>query len=159
MAFEYADVLSDSIEIAALDQFLTDADVNPLSQSVGQLLEADDIYVITSVIKSKKISVTAKRKDQSSVAVSVPAIKGIVGGNVNVSGNSDSTSEVTFEGEVPLVFGFQAVRLIYEDGRYTAFKPLAADGGALSLQPLENLSQGSQANHDFLVVDGGMVNI
>ena len=82
-----------------------------------------------------------------------------MGGNVAVSGSSDSTTNVAFEGSVPLVFGFQAIRLIYEDGRYTTFKSLPADGGALSLQPLGNLGQTVQDNHDFLVVEGGLVNL
>ena len=41
-AFEFGDVTEDTVEVAKLDQFLSDADVNPLSQHVGSLLEADD---------------------------------------------------------------------------------------------------------------------
>ncbi|MFC5410853.1 hypothetical protein ACFPMF_16145 [Larkinella bovis] len=162
ITFEYADVLSDTVEIAALDQFLADADVNPLSQFVSQMLEADDIYVITAVIKSKKFSVEAKKKNGTNVEISIPEIKGIVGGDVSISGQNDTTTKVTFEGPIPLIFGFQAIRLIYEDGKYTAFKSLDAGGGALSatsLEPLQNLSTSDQENHEYLILDGGLTNL
>lgn len=151
ITFQYEDVLSDSIEIAALDQFLADADVNPLSQFVSDMLEADDIYVITAVIKSKKFSVEAKKKDQTSVDVSIPEIKGIVGGTVDVSGQSDTSNKVTFEGAIPLIFGFQAIRLIYEDGKYSAFKPVDAGGVAMSISNSEN--------RDYLIIEGSLTQL
>ncbi len=159
ITFEYADVKNDSVEIAKLDQFLADADVNPLSQFVSQLLESDDIYVITNTIKSQKISVEAKRKDQTSVTVDIPEIKQLVGGNVAVSGDSDLATSVTFTGGVPLVFGFQAIRLIYENGRYTAFKNLPAGGGSIAMAPMQNVTSENQDKHDFLMVPGGLVNL
>lgn len=63
--------------------------------------------------------------------LSVPEIQGIVGGNVKVSGSAAVTSKVTYESPVPLVFGFQAVRLFYDQGRYTAFEPLETGSAAI----------------------------
>ena len=54
-----------------------------------------------------------------------------MGGNLNVSGQDEVTSKLTFEGSVPLVFGFKAVRLYYDEGRYTAFKPVEAGDAAM----------------------------
>jgi hypothetical protein len=48
-----------------------------------------------------------------------------------VKGGSDSTGKVTFEGKLPLVFGFQAVQLVYEDGQYKTFKHLKTGEGAV----------------------------
>ncbi len=131
VTFEFQDVLEDRIEIAALDQYLAVADVSPFSSYVTKLLEADQIYVTTAVVKSNKIGVEAKGSGNTGVDVSVPEIKGVVGGNVKVGPGSERSSKVTFEGSVPLVFGFQAVRLFYEKGRYQRFEVL---GGGAALE-------------------------
>ena len=54
VTFEFTDVLEDRVEIAALDQYLAVADVSPFSSFVGKLLEADQLYVTTAVVKSNK---------------------------------------------------------------------------------------------------------
>lgn len=129
--FEFHDVFEDKVEIIKLDQFLGDSDVNPFSNYVAELLEADDLYVTTATIKSSKFTVESKKSDGKALDVSIPEIQGVVGGNVKVTGASNVTSKVTYESPVPLVFGFQAVRLYYDQGRYTSLKPLAPGGGAM----------------------------
>lgn len=124
VSFQFTDVFTDSIEIAELDQFLGGSDVNPASKHVASLLDADDVYVMTATLKSSKLTVDAKGAAGGSVGLSVPAIKEVVGGNLTVSGADATSNTVTFEGRDRLVFGFQAVRLFYDDGRYTAFEPL-----------------------------------
>jgi hypothetical protein len=128
-SFEFNDVFEDRVEVAKLDQYLSDADVSPFSRYVATLLEADEIFVISSTIKSRKFSVEAKKSDGASLAVSVPVVKEIVGANVNVSGQTEVTAKVTYEGNAPLVFGLQAIRLFYDKGKYTAFEP--ASGAAV----------------------------
>lgn len=134
VAFELNDVLEDSIEMLKLDQYLADSDINPLSRYAAELLEADDLYVTTATIKSKKFSVEGERSNGLALAVDVPVIQQVVGANVKVSADAQATSKVTYEGNVPLVFGFQAVQLFYERGQYTAIKPLDP-GGALRALP------------------------
>jgi hypothetical protein len=129
VTFEFLDVLEDRVEVARLDQYLAAADVSPFSSYVAKMLDADQLHVTTATIKSNRISVESKGTGATGVDVSVPEIKGVVGGNVKVGGGSDKTSKVTFEGTVPLVFGFQAVRLFYEKGRYQRFEVLG--GGAV----------------------------
>jgi hypothetical protein len=127
VTFEFQDVLEDRIEVAALDQYLSDADVSPFSTHVGQLLEADQIYVTTATLKSNKIAVEARGAKEHGLDVSIPELKGVVGGNVKVGAASASASTVTFEGSLPLVFGFQAARLVYDGGRYQRFELLHED--------------------------------
>ena len=150
VAFEFLNVLEDSVAIVNLDQYLADADVNPLSRYVAELLEADEIYVTTATIKSNKFSVEAKQKNNSSVTVEIPEIQKIIGGNIQVSGNSKNTAKVTFEGKIPLVFGFQAIKLIYENGRYTSFKHLPAGKAAAALK---------KSKPEFLTRQSAFINI
>jgi len=124
ITFEFHDVLTDSIEVAKLDQYLADADVSPFSRYVGELLEAEEIYVISATIKSSKFTTEAKSSNGTSLQVKVPDIQGVVGENVKVSGDASATARITYEGKTPLVFGFQAVQLFYDQGRYTRLKPL-----------------------------------
>ena len=86
---------------------------------------------MTSTIKSRKFIVQAKASDGTTVDVELPEIQQAVGGNVKVSTEGGGTSKLVYEGAVPLVFGFQAARLYYDQGRYTAFKPLAPGETAL----------------------------
>ncbi len=130
-AFEFQDVFEDSVEIIKLDQYLADADVSPFSRYVADLLEADELYVTTATIKGTKFTVEAKKSNGAALDVSIPEIQGIVGGNVKTSGASSVTSKVTYESSIPLVFGFQAVRLFYDQGRYTTYEPLETGSAAI----------------------------
>lgn len=126
VAFEFQDIFEDSVETGRIDQFLTDASVSPFSRHLAQLLETDNVYVTTATIKSTKFTVEAKTSNGVALEVSIPEIQEVVGGNVKVTGNAAVTSKVVYTGPEPLIFGFQAVRLFYDEGRYTAFKHLAA---------------------------------
>src|SRR5258705_1097576 len=121
--FEFQSVLQDQIEIVELDQYLGDADINPANVFVSQLLDADKLYVVTATIKSTKFTFETKKSDGTELKVQVPVIQQVVGGNVSVASDSTVASKLTYEGKIPLIFGFQAVQLFFEDGRYTALKP------------------------------------
>jgi hypothetical protein len=133
ITFEFSDVLEDSIEIARLDQYLASADVNPNSRQLALLLEADEIFVTTAIIKSNKFNVDVQKKNNVDGGVKIPEIKEIVGGNVEVKAAAGSESKVAFEGKIPLGFGFQAVQLIYENGQYKTFDHLNAGEGAVDM--------------------------
>jgi hypothetical protein len=135
ITFEFTDTKKDEAEIAAIDKFLGTADVDPAARGVSQMLDADDVYIVTATLKSTKITVASKSSSGTDVNVKVPEIKAIVGANVSVSASQDTSAKITYEGKVPLVFGFQAVRLFYENGRYTSFEPL--DAGAMAARDLK----------------------
>jgi hypothetical protein len=129
--FEFQDVTEDSIEIAALDLYLSAAKVNPNARAVAQLLENDAICVITRTLKARTLKVDAKDSSNRALALDADKIQNIVGAKVKVSGGSDSTSGVTFQGNTPLVFAFQAVQLVYRDGQFVKFDPLAPGAAAM----------------------------
>ncbi|MDY0748996.1 hypothetical protein SNE35_31145 [Paucibacter sp. R3-3] len=139
VSFEFVDVLRDSVRISDLDKYLGASDVDPGAKTIGQMLEASDVFVVTSILKSRRISVAAKSDSNAELSLDVPTIQGIVGGKVKVSAAVSASHVLSYEGEVPLVFGFQAVRLFYDEGRYTAFEP-AADVAARAVRDLEKPS-------------------
>ncbi|HEX8139498.1 MAG TPA: hypothetical protein VF544_18200 [Pyrinomonadaceae bacterium] len=154
-AFEFTGVLEDKIELIELDQYLADADVNPFSRYVADMLEADELYVTTATIKSTKFTIEAKKSDGTSLEVEVPVIQGIVGSNVKVANEQSTTTKVSYEGNIPLVFGFQAIRLFYEKGQYKRFKPLEPGFGMRSLEKVpDNDSEWLTTESPFVDMQG-----
>lgn len=124
LSFEFNDVKLNQIDRLDLSRFLNAAKIDTAVGPPAKLVEADKIYVITSIIKSTKFTAEAKKSDGTSVAVDVPVIQQALSGNVGVKTEGASQSRVTYEGQVPLVFGFQAIRLIYKDGTFTEAVPV-----------------------------------
>ncbi len=68
-------MLEDGIKVVDLDQYLGDADINPASVYVSKLLEADELFITTAVIKSTKFTFEAKDSSGNNISLNVPAIK------------------------------------------------------------------------------------
>ncbi|MDJ1505167.1 hypothetical protein [Xanthocytophaga agilis] len=99
ISFEFLDVMENRIELTKLDQFLTDADIDSFSTYVSELMLADDLYIITEVIKSNKFTVETKGSSSTKVDLSVPAIQQVVGANVKVEADQEKSSKISYEGK------------------------------------------------------------
>jgi hypothetical protein len=126
ITFEFRDVIEDSVELAALDQWLADASLSRHSLHLSALLEAGDIHVTTGVIRSCSLTVEARDEQGAIISVQLPALAQVANGRLTVSQAADATAAVVYTGKTPLAFGFRAVRLIYDDGRYNGFEILEA---------------------------------
>jgi len=124
ISFVFDDVKLNQVDRLDLSRFLTGATIDEAVGPPAKLVEADKIYVVTNVIKSKKFTTDAKKSDGTSVGVDVPVIQNAMSGKVAVKTESSSQARVTYEGSIPLVFGFQAIRLIYEDGHFVQAIPV-----------------------------------
>ncbi len=76
-------------------------------------------FLVTSVLKSGSITVTAQDEHGVGVGVDVPAISGLVGAKVGVKAHDASNSTVTFVGPEPVTFGFAAQRIMYVNGMWS----------------------------------------
>jgi hypothetical protein len=130
LTFEFDEVFTDSIEPAALEQFLSQADVDSRSVNARRLLDEDRVYVVTRTLKAKRFTVEGQKDRKAGVQVNVPAIKDIVGGSVQVAAKGQSKSKLAFDGGRRLVFGLQAVRLTYEGTRFVAYQSLPPGSAA-----------------------------
>ena len=153
-SFEFQDVYEDSIEVLSLDKYLTDADISPFATHAARLLEADDLFVITSTIKSSKFTVEAQKSDGAALEVEVPEIQKIVGGTVKVSGDAKVTTKITYEYSVPLVFGFKVVQLVYDDSNYMRFEMQSPGDVAL-----RELGQTTEAEEKHWVSESAFVRL
>ena len=124
ITFEFTDVTEDSVELAALDQCLSGARLNPRSAHLGALFDAGEVHVTTAVIRSRALTVDARDEQGAAVSVELPALAHVSGGRLTVSHSSDDSAAIVYTGRESLAFGFRAIRLFYEDGRYAGFEPL-----------------------------------
>lgn len=113
--YAYADVYSDRVDLASLDNWLAHADFQPGLRNVTDLLVAEDVYVITAALKAQALCVTFFDKKENEIAVDLPAIQAAVGANISVTGNAMVTSQVTFRSHTPLTVAAKAAQLKFSD--------------------------------------------
>jgi hypothetical protein len=131
VTFKYEDVTEDHIALDRLDQFLSTAEARRDSRAVLDGLIDDKVFVITSTIKSRKLTVTAKTDGTTSAGIEVPVVQQVASGTLDVKVTRAAEGVVNYEGKTPLVFGFQAVQLFFnEAGQYASWDPLDAGAAA-----------------------------
>jgi hypothetical protein len=133
--FEFGEVHETRVDSAAIDRYLANTKADELiGPGLRDLLDEDEVYVMTSVLDATQVSVRAKSAVGSELSLSVPVVQQLVGGNLTVSGSSETSSVLTYSSkDSPLAIGAQVLRLFYRDGRYQTFKlvkptSIAADG-------------------------------
>ena len=116
VTFEYRDVFEDSVSRLGLEQFVNRAGIRPENSrgTVDKLLD-DEVYVLTSTLKSRKFVVEAQAEGGMSIQADVPVIKDAVGGNLKVETEGQLQTKVLYEGPIQLVFGIQAVQLVFDE--------------------------------------------
>jgi hypothetical protein len=138
VTFRYTGVLEDSIDILALEQFISAGTLDPhIPPGTLDKLIDDEVYVTTSILKTSKIVVSAQASNGQSVKLDVPVLQEAVGANLKVEASGAVSSVVTFQGAFPIAFGFQAVQLSFdESGRFLTTQQLpAGDAAARALAP------------------------
>jgi hypothetical protein len=124
VTFEFLHTAIDRAEIVAIDKYLGGSDVDPDARGTMLMLDANDVYVTTAIIKATELTITAKTSSGTEAGVDVPAIEHVVDGKIEVKADSKTSGRITYAGSVSLVFGFQAIRLYYDRGAYTAYEPV-----------------------------------
>ena len=136
VTFKYAGVMEDTVDVLSLEKFIKAGTVSPQlpSGTLEKLLD-DEVYIVTSVLKTKKILVHAQGHSGTDAKVNVPLLKQAVGGNLKVDASDAQESRVAFEGPVPVAFAFQAVQLVFDDsGEFLTTQQLpAGDASARAL--------------------------
>jgi hypothetical protein len=124
--FEFGGTLENNAQVALIDAFLASASVNHYARAVADMLNADRVFVVTSTLKANALTVSAKDGQDHPLGIQVPVLQNAVGGNMKVAAATADASVVTYQGAVPLAFGFQAVQLIFDNGRYRTMKMVEA---------------------------------
>lgn len=150
VTFAYQNVLEDHVALDRLDQYLSTATVKPDENVVRQALTNDNAFVLTSTIKSKQITVTAQADNDIKGKVNAPVVQQVASGNLSVGVSRANQGQVTFTGNVPVIFGFKAVQIFTDqNAKFTVFKPVA-DGSVV----LRRLAQVTDQDLSILDLNG-----
>ena len=149
--FEFQNVTEDKVGIDLLDKFLNDADIDPASVAVGKLLDENSVYIITAVLRSDTFVFDTSSATDVGVTLDVPVIQQAVGGKITIDSQNATKTKLSYKGNIPLAFGFQAIQLFFDEGRFTAFKP--AQNVTLAFEA----PAAQSANVDFLRPDDNFV--
>lgn len=154
LVFEFDDVKVNDIKQIDLSKFLLAATAVP--GIFAKQLENDELYIINSIVKSKRFTVDAVGSSGNSVDVDVPIIQQVVGGSVGVKTEGTSKSKITYEGTIPLTFGIQALRMEFKNGKLVQFKSVSADSTSL-----KDIAKDDQEEEKFetLETDGPFANL
>lgn len=110
----YEGITEDVISLLDLDNYITGS--TPLAdefRSFEQKFKASELFIISSVLKSNKFSLTVKNENGQSVDITAD-IKNIVNANVSVDRKKDNALTLSHDGAQPLVFAFKAQQVIYD---------------------------------------------
>lgn len=158
VTFKFTAVTEDSIDVLALEQFVRSGRINEHVPpgTVDKLID-DEVYVVTSVLKTKTLGVSAQADNGLNVQLDVPVIQQAVGGSIKVGSEGSLNSTISFEGPVAVPFAFQAVQLVFSDsGEFLTTEQLpAGDAAARALRGDTQLS----GNRVFLAARGAFVRL
>jgi hypothetical protein len=131
LALELGGVTVDRVDLVKVDRYLSQTGIHRDSRHLRKLLIAARCAVLTATARCRRYVVSALREDGSALAIDAPLLQQAASGALRISRASGDTSRIVYEGPTALTFGIQAARLFYTlDGRYSAFRPLPAEGAA-----------------------------
>jgi hypothetical protein len=154
VTFKYVAVTEDSVDVLPLEQFIRAGTINPHIPpgTVDKLID-DQVYAITSVLKTKQIVVAAQGDAGQNVQLDVPVIQQAVGGSLTVGTEGSIQSTVSFEGPIAIPFAFQAVKLVFDDSQAFLTTEALPPGDAAA-RALRAAGGTDTASREFLTVPG-----
>ena len=121
--FAFKDVRAVGIDPFRINDFLTSGELKggPFVERFFSGKFGIEALVISEILEARAIGVTAKRDMKTTMDVDVPQIQAAVGAKVKVSSGSDGKTEVVYEGDDYLTFGFKAFGIAREGGRWKIY--------------------------------------
>ena len=121
VSFVFKEVQSLGIDPFVIGNFLASGDLaskNPVVKRFFSGQKHVEALIITEVLQARSIGVVGKKDTGVEVNVDVPSIQQMVGAKVGVTTGSSSQSEVVYEGQKFLTFGFKAFSIGMENGEW-----------------------------------------
>ena len=119
LQFTFGDVTARSAIPLEVGNFLSEGDINDANPFVQRYFvdEDTDAFIVTEVLQSSEITVSAKDRRGGTVKVDIPSIETILGGNVSIVARDAAGTEVTYKGKDAVTFGFKVFAIAF-DGRW-----------------------------------------
>lgn len=155
LEFTYTNVTAHRVAALDIGAYLargtTDRD-NPVIRRyfLGDKAEG---FVLTEVLKSDQLKVTARSDRGESLKVDVDQISATLGAHAGVKVSQSTENAVVYAGNTPVTFAFRLLRIAFADGRWETRGAKAS--GALSFDiPGEKADHGALSEHQLLEIDG-----
>lgn len=133
LEFTYQNVTRDRIIPLELGSYLKNSHVDWGNPVVSRYVfnGRAKLYVVLDVVRSDSFGITARDSSKEGISIEIPVLKEVVGGNISVSRDGESSMRTDFEGNVPLAFGFICAEICAIENPETdeltlAFKPVSA---------------------------------
>ena len=120
LEFGFSNVQSIAVAPLEVGNFLAAGSADTGNPVIERFFMDDhtDGFIITEVLKSEKLNVTARRSDGGEFKVDADEIKGVLGANAGISATVGSEGTVTYAGVTPLTFGFKLLAIGLDEGRW-----------------------------------------
>jgi hypothetical protein len=120
LEFKFTNVASVQVHPFAIGKYLAAGVLDVANPFVARYFgnEETDEYIISEVLKSDSVSVTARSQGGADIKLEIPAIQAAVGVNVAVAAGRASAGELIYAGKVDLTFGFKAYQVFFENGKW-----------------------------------------
>jgi hypothetical protein len=151
--FRFTNVWAVGIPPFEIGQYLASGDLDLANPVVAQFFDDENStgYIVTEVLKSDTVSMTASDGSGVDLGIDVPAIATVVGGSVKVAAASDGSAAVDFQGKELVTFGFVAMEIAYTEGHW----------GVRGVEPSQDMAFGLPAGAAGAVIfnPGGLVRL
>jgi hypothetical protein len=119
LQFTFGDVAARSVIPLEVGNFLSEGDIHNANPFVERYFadEDTDAFIVTEVLQSTEITVSAKDQHGGTVKVDIPAMQAILGGGVSISAKDSAGTKVTYKGKEAVTFGFKVFAIAF-DGRW-----------------------------------------
>lgn len=119
--FKLSGITSVSVTPFAIGGYLAAGRLDASNPFVTHYFGSDetDEYIISEVLKSDSVSVTAKSETGAGLKLEIPALQQLLGANVSVASGSGSEGELVYSGKIPITFGFKCYQVFFEDGKWS----------------------------------------
>jgi hypothetical protein len=152
LEFAFSDVQSIAVAPLEVGNFLAEGSADSGNPIIEHYFMDDhsDGFVITEVLKSNRLKVTARRADGGELKVDADQIKGVVGAKVDVSVGGSGDSTLTYAGDTPLTFGFKLFAIALVEGHWHMMGVKPGADTAFSLD-------GTHAGEESILLRRGMI--
>jgi len=114
LQFQFSNVSKALVDYADVGRYLDSGFIRWDATGIREFFAPGGrLFLVTETVKSTSFGVTAFKSRSAKLDVDVPAIQGLLGeGKVDVGVDATNESQVTFQGDVPLVFGFSCLEML-----------------------------------------------
>jgi hypothetical protein len=149
-----SNISKEYVELGDVDEFLGAAKLKDTVKTIERLMSLDALFVISAVLKTPSVTVESETADQIAGGIGLIEVHSGVSGTVRVQANQRDSSHMLIKSDEPVVFAFQAAKLLFMDGDYKCLDP---DLGRYKL--LGGNSGGQKESRFVDEVGGGIVSL